>query len=477
MRGQALDGDLESDGVATTRSPAASALLEPGGSGPAHRRLAEGIRNAIRDGRLRAGDALPASRNLAADIGLSRWVVTEAYQQLIAEGYLLARTGSATRVAAAAGPSVVGPSRHDVGKSPPPGVLDLRPGLPDLEAFPRTAWLRGYTSVLRTLEPAQLGHQDPQGVSALRSTVARYLHRVRGVAADPDRIVITAGTADAVRRLSRLLASSGLSRRVAVEDPGWPALSAAAVAEGLTVDPVPLDREGLIVEQIPSDVAAVLVTPAHQFPTGVALSAARRAQLLAWAATTHALLIEDDYDAEFRYDRRPIGALAGLDPDRVIYLGSVSKTLSPALRLGWMVVPPVLAQAVHQQLVGAARPALEQHALATFMEGGDYDRHLRRMRRHYQTRRDALLSGLQEALPGLQPAGVAAGLHLLVDLPDKAREVRAEQRLAQHKVWATPLSRYQHRQDDAGLVLGFARLPPQHARRVSRLVVDALHGS
>jgi GntR family transcriptional regulator / MocR family aminotransferase len=450
-------------------------LIEPAGSGPAHQRLAEGIRAAIRDGRLGPGDALPASRNLAGDLGLSRWVITEAYSQLVAEGYLMTRAGSATRVAAAAAQSTVR-SVTDEDLNPDElraGAVDLRPGLPDLAAFPRAAWSRAYTSVVRSLEPAQWRYPDPHGVVVLRSTVADYLRRVRGVDADPYRVLITAGTADAMRHLSRLLVAMGRTH-LAVEDPGWPALRAAASSEGATVTSIPVDGEGLVVGALAASVAAVLVTPAHQFPTGVALSAARRTQLLRWAADTGAVLIEDDYDAEFRYDRRPIGALAGLDPDRVVYLGSVSKTLAPALRLGWLVAPPPLLQPLTEAFAGSNRSALEQHALATFIAGGDYDRHLRRMRRQYEIRRDALLTGLRHTLPSLEVSGVAAGLHLLIRLPNPAAEIRAVQRLTDRGIWATPLSRYQLEQAGAGIVIGFARLAPQHATLVSRHLAEAL---
>ena len=450
-------------------------MIVPAGYGPAHQRLAEGIRAAIRDGRLRPGDALPASRNLAADLGMSRWVVTEAYQQLAAEGYLAARAGSATRVAAAATRSAHPSSLHEDASSDalPAAAIDLRPGLPDLAAFPRAAWSRAYAAVVRTLEPGQWRYPDPRGVAALRATVADYLRRVRGVDADPDRVVITGGTADAMRHLSRLLLATGKTR-LTVEDPGWPALTATAVSEGLSVEQVPVDDEGMVVDALPANCAAVLVTPAHQFPTGVALSAARRTQLLHWAADTRAVIIEDDYDAEFRYDRRPIGALAGLDPDRVIYLGSVSKTLAPALRLGWLVAPPPLLQPLSQAFAGSSRSALEQQALARFIARGDYDRHLRRMRRLYEDRRDALLAGVQRTLPSLDVAGVAAGLHLLIRLPNRVAETHAVDRLRDHGIWTTPLSRYQHRPTDAGIVVGFARLAPQHAPSVSQHLAAAL---
>jgi GntR family transcriptional regulator/MocR family aminotransferase len=454
---------------------AAPALIGPAGSGPAHQRLAEGIRAAIRDGRLRPGEALPSSRNLAGDLGLSRWVVTEAYQQLTAEGYLTARTGSATRVAPAATPSTARLAIEGAADpaDPPPGVVDLRPGVPDLGSFPRAAWSRAYSRVVRTLEPEQWRYPDPHGAAVLRSTVADYLRRVRGVAADPDRVLITAGTADAMRHVGRLLADTGRTR-LAVEDPGWPALAAAATSENLAVEPIPVDGEGLVVDALPAGVASVLVTPAHQFPTGVALSAARRIRLLRWAADNDAVVIEDDYDAEFRYDRRPIGALAGLDPDRVIYLGSVSKTLAPALRLGWLVAPPALRESLTQTFAGSSRSALEQHALATFIARGDYDRHLRRMRRQYEARRDALLAGLRRDLPSLQVSGVAAGLHLLIRLPDRAAEARTVECLVERGIWITPLSRYRRRSADAGIVVSFARLAPHHATAVSRQMASAL---
>ena len=265
-----------------------------------------------------------------------------------------------------------------------------------MAAFPRTAWTRAYSAVVRTLEPRHWGYPDPRGVPALRSTVAHYLRRVRGVDADPDRVLITAGTADAMMHLNRFLNATARTR-LAVEDPGWPALAEVAAAQGLAVQPVPVDREGLVVEALPAPSAAVLVTPAHQFPTGVALSA-RRAQLLRWAAEGN-VLIEDDYDAEFRYDRRPVGALAGLDPERVIYLGTVSKTLAPTLRLGWLVAPRSLIQPITEAFAGSTGSALEQHALAHFIAGGGYDRHLRRMHRDTKPAETPYSPGCSRACP------------------------------------------------------------------------------
>ena len=461
------------------RSTSGAALIELSGSGPAHRRLAEAIRAAIRDGRLRPGEALPASRNLSADLGISRWVVTEAYQQLTAEGFLTARAGSATRIADAATTATPAPSSEkdlEGDEVLPPGAVDLRPGLPDVAAFPRAAWTRAYALTVRTLTPDQWRYPDPHGVPALRSTVADYVRRVRGVDADRHRVLITGGTTDAIRHLSRFLVTAGI-RRLVVEDPGWPTLAAAAASGGvLSVEPVPVDREGLVVDALPTSLAAVLVTPAHQFPTGVTLSAARRSQLIRWAADTGAILIEDDYDAEYRYDRRPVGALAGLDPDRVVYLGSVSKTLAPALRLGWLVAPPSLRQPLEEAFRDASRSALEQHALAALLANGDYDRHLRRMRRQYEQRRNMLLTALRSTLPSLQVSGVAAGLHLLIRLPDEVSETHVTERLTRQGILVTPLSRYQHRRTDSGIVVGFARLTAHQAPRVGHeLAVTLQH--
>ena len=403
-------------------------------------------------------------------------MVTEAYQQLTAEGFLTARPGSATRVADPATTPIPAPSPAEDAEDDvalPPGAVDLRPGLPDIAAFPRAAWTRAYASTVRTLPPDQWRYPDPHGVATLRSTVADYVRRVRGVDADPHRVLITGGTTDAIRHLSRFLVTLGI-RRLMVEDPGWPTLAAAASGGGLSVEPVPVDREGLVVDALPTSRTAVLVTPAHQFPTGVALSAARRTQLIRWATATGSIVIEDDYDAEFRYDRRPVGALAGLDPDRVVYLGSVSKTLAPALRLGWLVAPPPLRQPLQDAFADAGRSALEQHALAVFVANGDYDRHLRHMRRQYERRRDVLLSALRSTVPTLQVAGVAAGLHLLIRLPDTAAETGLTERLTHQGILVTPLSRYQHRPADAGIVVGFARLTAHQAPRVGRELAATL---
>ena len=390
--------------------------------GPAHARLAALLREQVVRGVLRPGDRLPPSRILAEDLGLSRWVVTEAYDQLKAEGYLAARVGAGTVVASgvrvpAARPEPAAATAPDVAPGP---LLDLSPALPDLSSFPRTAWRAAVARALAEVPDADLARSDPAGAPVLRATVAGYLRRVRGVEADPARVHVTAGVRNGFWLVCDVLRRRG-ARRVAVEDPCWPRLREAARDSGLQVVPLPVDAEGLQVEGLPAaDVDAVFVTPTHQFPTGVPLSAARRRALVDWAAAGDRVLVEDDYDAEFRYDRRPVGALAALAPEHVVYLGSTSKTLSPGLHLGWLVAPDALADdlAAARSRLGALAPTPDQHALAHLVESGSYDRHLRRMRRTYQRRRTAMLAALAASVPGAAWPSMDAGLHVLWLLPD-----------------------------------------------------------
>lgn len=445
-----------------------------GQTGPRHRRVAMAIRGAIRAGRLSPGERLPASRSLAADLGVSRWVVVEAYEQLTAEGYLEARRGAGTTVARAAaaqeGPhDELRPVALPRGRTP---QLDLRPGHPDLTAFPRTAWQRAYVAAARGATADELGYPDAAGMPILRRTIAHYLHRVRGISASPEEVVITLGTAAGVRVLARALVARGADRLL-VEEPGWQVPPAVARDCGLTVTPIPVDEEGLTIEGLPR-ADAVLVTPAHQFPTGVAMSPDRRRGLLAWASAGDALVIEDDYDAEFRYDRRPVGALAGLDRGRVAYLGSVSKTLAPGLRLGWLVVPSELRPALDAVLPLHALPSvLDQLALAHLMESGAYDRHLRTMRQRYRERRDALVAALHRESPRTVVSGIAAGLHLSLPLGDRTRAQEVAASLARAGVLVAGPERYSSAATGA-LVLSYARLPVERAPEAARLIARSL---
>lgn len=393
--------------------------LEPPGEGPLHARLTRALRTAVTSGRLTAGSTLPASRVLAADLRCSRWVVTEAYAQLVAEGHFEARSGSATRVRAHAGADGVrGKAREDGDRWTP--RFDLLPGVPDLRAFPRKRWADMVRAATTELTWDELGYPDAAGLPRLRRQLASYLARGRGARVEPGQLVVCAGTLDAVMRLCRSLRAAGHTH-VAVEDPGWTQLRLTVAAAGLTPVAIPVDEHGLRVELLrrATAVRAVIVAPAHQFPTGVVLAPARRAELADWARGVDGLIMEDDYDAEFRYDRHPVGALQGVAPEHVALLGSLSKTLSPAVRLGWIAAPERWTAALTaKDTGGASPPVIDQDAFTRFVSSGSYDRHLRASRLRYKRRRDHLLYELAARLPGQAVSGAAAGFHLLLPLED-----------------------------------------------------------
>ncbi|MFF8725392.1 PLP-dependent aminotransferase family protein [Streptomyces sp. NPDC015171] len=401
--------------------------LEPVGAGGLRRGLTDALRDAVRSGRLAPGTRLPSSRSLAGDLGIARNTVAEAYADLVAEGWLTARQGSGTRVAdrVVAPPAAVAPSRRRPGEP----VHSLVPGTPDLASFPRAEWLRAARRALAAAPFDALGYGDPRGRPELRAALAGYLARARGVRTRPDSIVITAGFSHALRILGALLRARG-ARSVAVESYGldvhWELLRGAGLAtpalpyDGLGTDPGPLDAEG-----------AVLLTPAHQFPMGTPLHPDRRAAVVDWARRTGGLVLEDDYDGEFRYDRQPVGALQGLDPDRVVYLGTASKSLAPGLRLGWMALPPsLLEEAVAAKGHIDTCGVLDQLTLAEFLTSGAYDRHVRSARLRYRRRRDALAAAVAERSPEVRVTGIAAGLHALLRLPPGT-----EQSVVQAATW------------------------------------------
>ncbi|MFZ0160954.1 MAG: PLP-dependent aminotransferase family protein [Kineosporiaceae bacterium] len=458
-------------------------MLDQSNSGtPAHHRLAAALRTEINEGRLRPGERLPASRTMAEELGTSRWVVTEAYDQLKAEGYLTGRVGSATMVADLAPRAPVMRESEPQPAAGPGGVrLDLSPALPDLASFPRSLWRAALTRALGTASDLQLGHPDPAGEPQLRRAVADYLRRVRALDGQADRVQITQGVGNAVWLLGRHLRARGATR-IAVEDPSWPRLRQIAAAHDLRAVPVPVDRDGLRVEDlIAADrrerIDAVVTMPTHQFPTGVPLSASRRLALLAWAEAGDRWIVEDDYDAEFRYDRRPVGALAALAPDRVVYLGSVSKTLSPSLHLGWMVVPDRLRPGLEaaRDGLGALASGLDQLALADLIAGGGYDRHLRRMRRIYQARRECLLTALVAAhVPGRPAPSMDAGLHVLWDLPVDTDETVVLARCRAAGVAVLGLAQCRDGAGRPGLVLGYGNVPPHRAEDVAHVLAAAV---
>jgi GntR family transcriptional regulator / MocR family aminotransferase len=381
------------------------------------------LRRAVRAGALHTGAQVPSTRDLARQLGISRRVVVDAYAQLAAEGYLTLRQGARPQVAAAPAGDQAEPAAPP---APRPPRYDFRPSHPDVSSFPRGGWLRALRGALATMTDAELGYGDPRGVEALRAGLSDYLGRVRGVVSAPERVVVTCGYSQAHDLICRSLAAAG-ARRIAFEDPSDHERRLAAQRAGLDVVAIPVDAEGIRVDELArSGADAVIVTPAHQFPTGVVLSAGRRTALLAWLREADALAIEDDYDAEYRYDRAAVGALQGLAPERVIYAGSVSKTLAPALRLGWLVLPPAMLEPVtyekHLADMGSSR--VDQHAFAGFLARGELDRHLRRMRARYRRRRDALVEALAAELPEATVEGVAAGLHATVRLAETDDEER-----------------------------------------------------
>jgi len=438
--------------------------IAPGGSKRAQ--LEHQLRDAIRSGRLRAGSRLPPSRTLASDLGVSRGVVVEAYAQLTAEGYLIARPRSGTRVST--GTKAL--ARHRPAGAPltrPSVRHEMRSGAPDPVAFPRAAWLSAAAEALRALPDADLLGPHRGGLARLRVSLSDYLARARAATTAPEHVVITSGLANGLSTLLGVLRERG-ARRVAVEDPSWPHHARSVRIAGLEAVPVGVDRSGLIVEDLDRlGVEAVITTPAHQFPTGVVLAPERRSRLIAWANERDGVIVEDDYDAEFRYDRDPVAALQGMDPARVVYAGTVSKTLSPALRIGWLLAPRDLAADVADQVhaSGAWPSVIDQAALAALIERGDLERHLRAMRRCYRKRRDALVSALTLALD-VQISGIAAGLHLVVE-PPPATDVRAIAAQARERgiMLDTIHERcWVRRAHSDGLLLGYGALPESATR-------------
>ncbi|WP_051468124.1 PLP-dependent aminotransferase family protein [Actinomadura oligospora] len=494
--------------------------------------LAAGCRDAIRTGRLVAGTRLPSSRDLARDLGISRGVVVTAYEQLIAEGFLVARRGDGTRVAPNARPVSVSaptpaePTSHPrrmggpgqaVGRNGRPtgglrgraevpgqaqsgregsagpdgrawadgwgGVgprrvrFDLTPGRPDLSAFPRSRWLAAYRAALQAVPHQALTYPDPGGVAELRAELAAYLGRVRAAHADAGQVVIMNGVALGLSSAVRALVVAGRTT-LAVEDPTSERQLPMLLATGARIVRVPVDAGGLDVAALAwSGADAVLVTPAHQYPTGVVLAPERRAALVDWARAADAVIVEDDYDAEFRYDGDPVGCLQGVAPERTVLLGSVSKALAPGMRLGWAVAPPWMADDLreHRELSDLGGPVLDQHAFARLLADGAYDRHLRAMRRRYRARRDTLVEALHEHVPDGVVRGISAGVHLYLELPPGTSEttvidVAAESGVLVHgarEMWSAERRR-------PALVLGYAALTETRLHEAARVLGAAV---
>jgi GntR family transcriptional regulator / MocR family aminotransferase len=457
-------------------SPELLVRLDRSASQPLRAQLETSLREAVRDRRLRAGERLPSSRELARDLGVSRGMVQDCYGQLLAEGYLTSRTGSATRVADISGEqtggqpvassSVPWPGRHT---PEPPLIADFQPGVPDLSSFPRTDWAWAVKQACTQAASADLGYGDPRGSSLLREVLAAYLRRVRAAAASPARMIISTGFAQGINLVLRALARQSGMTCVAFEDPGYGTAREdetvrAALAMGIHVTYVPVDEQGLVVSELAASGAqAVVVTPAHQSPTGVVLSPARRQALIDWARRGGGYVIEDDYDSEFRYDKEPVGALQGLAPDQVFLLGTASKALAPAVRLGWVHTPSPLASAVaaEKEMSDRGSCTLDQLALATLLEAGRYDRHLRRMRTVYAARRTALTDAFARHAPRVQLAGLAAGFHAVAPLLPGAEETAVIAEARERRVGLHGIGGYRGHPDTAAppaLVMGFGNV-------------------
>jgi GntR family transcriptional regulator/MocR family aminotransferase len=400
---------------------------------------------------------LPSSRRLAIDLGVSRGVVTDAYDQLASEGYLAVKPRVAPVVASVA---MAPPPAAE----PPPRrwLFDFSATTPDVGLFPRRAWIRAVERALRVAPDSALDYGDGRGRVELRIALSTYLGRVRGVRVDPGRIVVTQGFGHGLDLLCRVLAESGATT-VAMETPSHPELWATVRQSGLRLVGCRVDSHGLRADELAGlDAAAVVVAPAHQFPTGVVMAPARRIALVQWAAMNNSLVIEDDYDAEFRYDRTPVGAVQGLDPERVAHIGTASKTLAPGLRLGWMSLPADLVEKVRIRriLSDSGSPAIDQLALADLLATREYERHVVRARHEYRHRRDRLVRTLARRLPGLDFGGAAAGMQLLLRLPDQVDDVAVAGAAASRGISVralSPLHLVPSR--DRGLLLGYGRLP------------------
>ena len=456
--------------------------------GPLRTQLEARLREAIRSGRLRTGERLPSSRELARILGTSRGLVQDCYAQLQAEGYLSSQVGSATRVAGGqrsqGGQGGWHPPRRGVpgGSAPERPALraDFRSGVPDLASFPRDDWLWALREASRAAPNSAFDYGDARGSAALREVLAAYLRRVRAAAADPEQMVVCTGFAQGLGLTLRVLARAGIAR-IAVEDPGYDDAAVATGWAGADAVPVPVDRHGIDVDSLrASGARAVILTPAHQWPTGVVLSPERRHALVAWAADRDGVIIEDDYDAEFRYDREPVGSLQGLAPDRVVSLGTVSKSLAPSIRIGWMLCPPALATeiATEKLLSDRGSPELDQLALAALLESGRYDRQLRRMRGTYSRRRAALADALAEHAPAVTVTGLAAGFHAVAHLPAGVAEQAVVDGARARSVGLYGMSqhRYSRAAEPAQLVLGFGNLGERAIGAGIAAVSDLLTG-
>ncbi len=463
-------------------------LLDRADGEPLTAQLSGQLREAVRRGRIGAGDRLPSTRALAASLGVSRTVVTDAYAQLYAEGWIEGRHGSGTFVAAGAASGgalghaatrdgadgrgvtaardgaaavVAGASalpRHVRRVRAEPPMIDLQPGVPWAGAIDKTAWRRAWRragAARVSASPPPVA--DPAGLPELRRVLAGYLRRSRGVSSSPEGIIVTRGVANGLDLIAAALLRPGDA--AGIEEPGWPAAQAILAARGARIVPCPVDDHGLVVDALPPGLRLIHATPAHQTPLGGRLPVPRRQALLAWARRTSALIVEDDYDSEFRYDVAPLPALHSLDPDVVAYLGTTAKTLTPELSVGWLVAPREVFTLVTEMRLSLAdrTPAAMQHATASLIEGGYLERHVRRMRHEYARRRSAVTGILATLPPPARLLGDTAGMHVVLELPGAVADAAAAAARERGVAVAT-LDRYfsaEAARSVHGLVLGY----------------------
>lgn len=483
--------------------------------------LASQLRGAIADGRLPVGARLPPGRVLAEELRVSRGVVTEAYQRLIEDGQVAGRGRAGTFVVAA--PAIPTPALPPAPRFTPtptptsaptatsapartlasasastltrpfdfavapgadvfdamrasPARIDLTPGVPDLAAFPRSAWLRAERQVLATLTPAAFGYGDPRGAERFRRAVANWLARNRGIRIDPGEIVVVTGVAQALGLVAQALKGEGVDE-IALEDPGSLGVRQHLSSQRLRTPPIPVDSAGLRVDALrASGAPAVALTPAHQFPSGVVLDGARRRELVRWAGEDGGLILEDDYDAEHRYDRPPVPAVRAMLAEQVFYTGSVSKILAPALRVGWLLAPPRYQESVIalKRYADLGNAILPQLVLAELMESGELERHLRTLRRRHRRRRDAMIEAIRTHLPQARVHGAAAGLHLMITFDASFHDADLAAAALARGVKAQPLSWHYQRPNKPGLVLGYTASTPTDAADGIALIAAAL---
>lgn len=458
--------------------------LDRNGEQPLKRQIYHQLKEQMLCGRMKAGEALPSTRELARELDVSRNTVGEAYEMLIAEGYAVNRQGAATRVAEGLFmervKSLIVP--HDSTLEKPAIQADFRTGRPDLRQFPYFSWRQLIHEASIELPEEFYGYTGPQGLAVLREEIAAWLYRSRGLAVSPSDIFVTAGATHALHMLAELLCGEG--KKVLIEDPCHSGMLKAFQNNGCTVEPVAVDDRGLITQRLPEgkDVCAVYTTPSHQFPLGGILPAARRADLVYFARKYGLYIIEDDYDSEFRYCGEPIAPMYAMDSQNVIYVGTFSKSLFPAIRIGYVILPQPLHKQWHRlrTYTDVQNPVLEQEGLALFLKTRKLDRHVQKMRRIYGLRRQVLMDALKDSFGTMWlPCGDAAGLHTAIEFPGRFFDEEFRRQCLQKGIAVNPVESYclEKERHQSKLLFGYGHLEPEEIRRGILLLRDYLKKS